>query len=77
MNTDTEYDVRGRVSRTSEPYFDGLSPSWNTSTYNDSNRVTGMSAADNTQNSTTSYIQPIRSPSAEEPELPTAMLPVR
>ena len=55
MNTNTEYDARGRVSRTSEPYFDGLSPSWNTSTYNDSNRVTGMSAADNTQNSTTSY----------------------
>jgi YD repeat-containing protein len=55
VNTDTEYDARGRVKRTSQPYFDGDAVPWNTPAYDDINRVTGLTAADPTQTTTTEY----------------------
>lgn len=55
VHRDTEYDSRGRTKRTSEPYFASLSPDWNTPTYDDSNRVTAMTAADTKKNSSSSY----------------------
>ncbi len=40
---DTEYDSKGRLYRTSEPYFSGGSPTWAvTNSYDDYNRITSQ-----------------------------------
>ncbi len=46
INSDREYDLRGRLARYSEPYFDGDAPHWNASTYDHLNRPLSLAAAD-------------------------------
>ena len=55
IHSDTEYDSRGRVKRSSQPYFVGETVHWNTPAYDDFNRIVGVTAADATQNTTTVY----------------------
>lgn len=55
INHDTEYDSQGRAYRSSEPYFDGDTPEWNTNTYDDIGRVTALAAADPVKSTTVSY----------------------
>ncbi len=51
---DTEYDSKGRLYRTSEPYFSGDSPTWAvTNSYDDYNRITSQQTTMGTV--TTSY----------------------
>jgi RHS repeat-associated protein len=49
VNVDTEYDARGRVLRTSEPYFDNAAVHWNTNAYDHLDRVELYTAADPSQ----------------------------
>ncbi len=49
INTDTNYDNRGRAFQTSEPYFENDTIHWNTNYYDHLNRVVWFVAADNTQ----------------------------
>ncbi|GHD29546.1 RHS repeat-associated core domain-containing protein [Parahalioglobus pacificus] len=55
VNTDTEYDTKGRAYRTSEPYFAGGAVHWNTQTFDLLNRVTAITAADSVNSVSTSY----------------------
>ena len=57
IHTDTEYDSRGRVKRSSQPYYDVTNETvhWNTPDYDDFNRIVGFTAADETENRTTDY----------------------
>jgi RHS repeat-associated protein len=55
VHLDTEYDDRGRVKRTSQPYYAGESVHWNEPAYDAFNRVIGLAAADATQSTSTDY----------------------
>nr|MBP7909316.1 VCBS repeat-containing protein [Pseudomonadales bacterium] len=55
IQIDTNYDSRGRAYRTSEPYFMGDPVIWNTRAYDAFNRAVGVTAADGTQSTSTSY----------------------
>jgi RHS repeat-associated protein len=55
VHVDTYYDSRGRVQQTSEPYFEGQTPTWNTPAYDVLNRAVGVTAADATESTTTDY----------------------
>nr|WP_008293174.1 Rhs family protein [Congregibacter litoralis] len=55
VNVDSEYDALGRLSRQSEPHFDGGGVDWNTFGYDDIGRVTSLIAADSVASTTTVY----------------------
>lgn len=55
INVDTEYDSRGRAFRVSEPYFDGDTVYWNTTTFDHLNRPTSLTSADPAQDWTRTY----------------------
>ena len=50
VNVDTEYNAKGQVEKTSEPYFDNDTPHWNERFYDLLGRQNGYSGADPTQN---------------------------
>ena len=55
VNVVTEYDDRGRTKRSSEPMSDGGSPVWNTPIYDHLNRPLSLDAADDANDTITTY----------------------
>jgi len=51
LHSDSYYDSRGRVLKSSEPYFTGNTPRWNTPSYDVLARNVGLAAADPTLDS--------------------------
>lgn len=55
VQQDTQYDIKGRAFKVSEPYFVGDSITWNTTSFDALGRVDQIDAADNTNDASLSY----------------------